>query len=522
MWQLYDIIDFEYYLHLDQSDNSAETQENQHLRDRTFFLDEMEPEKKRPSRIDLFSAWLEFRKKQSTPTNYDLQPGELTKEIFQLLRVLLICSGLLLGWGVGFSFFHYTGTAPLNVFYFLAAFIFTQILLVLFLFISTGLRAGKKVIPSSSLLYTFLEKGFLRLLYFSKKRIFKNLTASQRLSFDYTWGTLQGKKHYRSLFFWPLFTQMQLFGICFNMSLLAVSLFNIIATDLAFGWQSTIQFSNEAIHTFVRILATPWSWLLSQPYPSLAEIEGSRIILKDGIFNLTTPDLVSWWPFLLCSLTVYGLIPRVIFYFFGRYYQNKMLLQLNYDHASHDQLYQRMLTPHMTTQAEPEINIDQSILTIPISDVPEPKHDSPANDLLTVIISGDIFSACTDEALNKILSSKGYRIEQKFPFGDDFEQDQRMVKNLADADYSNSAGILFLMEAWMPPISDFTLFLQELREELPGPIVFRVSLIGKPTPETIFTSANKVNFEIWQKKIHGLGDPYTRVEHLVTTPTGTI
>ena len=116
------------------------------------------------------------------------------------------------------------------------------------------------------------------------------MSADKKNSFQSALGTLKGKRHYASLFFWPVFLLTQLFAMGFNTGLLAITLFKVASTDIAFGWQSTIQFSAEAIFHFVRVLALPWSWCVSSAlaYPSLPEIEGSRIILKDGISYLVS------------------------------------------------------------------------------------------------------------------------------------------------------------------------------------------------------------------------------------------
>lgn len=535
MWQIYDIIDLEYLLHLEQSDNTLEGQEKWHERDRSFYLEAVEKYQGPPPRSKLLHGWLQFRKEQLTDQE-NIQAGQVIKEILQLFQLFLMGGGLLLGWGIGFSYFHYTGTEPLNVFTFLTIFIFTQILLTLLLLISTLIRSRKKGSPPQSLIYKLLTKAFMRLLFMSKQKTFEKLTASQRLSLEATWGTIQGKKQYGMLFYWPLFTQMQLFGICFNLSLLGVSLFNVIATDLAFGWQSTLQLSNEAIHSFVQILASPWSWFVNPPYPSLAEIEGSRIILKDGIGELATPDLVSWWPFLLLSLIFYGLLPRIGFFLTGLYFKKNSLDSLTFDHGSHDTLLQRMYTPHVTTQAEPEEPREQQLATLP-QKKPHPQEQKPVtpqatlqpkekkaacstqaeNNQLTVLIAEDIFPSCSEQELAELLSQKGYSVSERISFGEDIEQDQQTIIRLDPAKISAGGGLLILMEAWLPPISDFTLFLEDLRKHLPAPIHFRVGLLGKPTAETIFTPVEPSDFKVWQKKLKGLGDSHLRVEHLITT-----
>ncbi len=519
-WHIQDIIDLEYFLYLDEKHTAPIDLETLHLRDRSFFLEVIANDNhgRKASRPSILLKWLQFRRKNVSNTTDSFLPGQLTREVFQLLRLFFLGSGLLLGCGLGFSFFTYTGTAPLNVFHFLASFILSQLLLLFLLFVSSAIRARKKNILASSLLYSALAKTLVRLLLFSKKHLLNRMAAATRNAFESAVGLIQGKKRYGSLFYWPLFIKLQLFGIGFNIGLLAVTLLKVVTTDLAFGWQSTVQFSNEAIFTFVRVLALPWSWCLDHPFPSLAEIEGSRMILKDGIYSLTTHDLISWWPFLSCALLVYGLVPRIFLLITGLVRKKHSLATLPLDQASHDRLLQRMQTPHISTQAAPEEGTQQQDTTPRIRREGMDKPESPAfATSLVVMIPDDVYISCPDNVLKEILSQKGYTMAKKIRFGEAFETDHHIVQELAETHFNNTDGILVLMEAWMPPITDFTTFLRELREAVSPTTIIRIGLLGKPGPETIFTAVQKEHFTVWQQKINSLGDPYLRVEHLVST-----
>ena len=153
------------------------------------------------------------------------------------------------------------------------------------------------------------------------------MAAEKRVSVNHAFGIFKARSTvYGSLFYWPLFTLSQLFAIGFNVGLLTATLVKISTSDLAFGWQSTMQFSAEAIHRAVMLAALPWSWFVppASSYPSLAEIEGSRIILKEGIYHLTTGNLIAWWPFLVFCLLFYGLFVRMTFFFIGKVMERKL------------------------------------------------------------------------------------------------------------------------------------------------------------------------------------------------------
>ncbi len=517
-WQHQDIIDFEYFLHLDEKNSSQE--EMVYQRDRQLYLDIIAGDKdlENAPKAHIFHEWLKFRRMESKRTETIL-PGELYRDIFQLLRIIFLGIGLLLGSGLAFSFFTYTGSAPLNVFHFLVAFILSQVLLLIIFFLSSTLQAGKNTLLTSSLLYSTLAKTLIRLFISTRKHLLNQMVAKNKNSFQTALGIIQGKKQYGVLFYWPLFIRMQLLGVGFNLGLIGVTLLKVITTDLAFGWQSTIQFSSETIHTFVRLLSLPWSWYLENPYPTLAKIEGSRMILKDGIYHLSTQDLTSWWPFLTCALLVYGLFPRICLLMSGLILERRALRRLAFDQASHDRLHQRMRTPHVSTQAAPEEEKKATASpreVLPSGDEKKHQETTFAPTELLVMIPDECDASCPDEILHDILSRKGYNPFRRIRFGDDFEKDQQIVAELSETDLSNTGGILILMEAWMPPITDFTAFLGGLREAVAPRTIIRIGLLGKPDSKTIFTPVRRDDFHVWKQKITTLGDPYLRVENVVT------
>jgi hypothetical protein len=181
----------------------------------------------------------------------------------------------------------------------------------------------------------------------------EKLSADRRLRAEHAVGAIIGKSRtYGLLFFLPVFILTQLLAMGFNLGLLAATLFKVVTSDIAFGWQSTIQLSPTAVHSLARAIAAPWSWALEgdAAFPSLAQIEGSRIILKEGIYHLSTPDLVSWWPFLCLAVLVYGLLPRLLLFLGAIAVQRRFLGSLDFRQGACEQLLMRMTTPLVSTR----------------------------------------------------------------------------------------------------------------------------------------------------------------------------
>lgn len=150
----------------------------------------------------------------------------------------------------------------------------------------------------------------------------------------------------------------QLFGIGFNLGALTSTMSKVALSDLAFGWQSTLSIGSETVHAIVRMVATPWSWWCGEGvgYPSIDQITGSRMVLKEGIRQLSSDALISWWPFLCFCLLVYGLLPRLFTLFISRHQHHRRLEKYQFESIDDDQLWIRLVGGHMPSK--PESNKD--------------------------------------------------------------------------------------------------------------------------------------------------------------------
>jgi hypothetical protein len=346
----------------------------------------------------------------------------------------------------------------------------------------------------------------LRAVLWARKRLSGKLVGADRRSrAEAILAIIRNKGcTYGFLFILPIFILTQLFAVGFNLGLLATTLFKIITADVAFGWQSTLQLSPASVHALVQKIALPWSWLAAgEPaYPSLAQIEGSRIILKEGIYHLSTPDLVSWWPFLCFSVLFYGLLNA-----------------LDFRQAVYEQLLLRMTTPLLSTRGR---RVDDAGAA---AKEPEPDYsakdqaapdDPGARRKLLVMIPDDISDACPREEIESAVRNRfASSITQLMKINKDYETDAEILASLKKSSRPADIDILLIQEAWQPPISEYIIFIKNLRQAIgQGPCI-RLGLIGKPLPDTIFTPVNKVNLKIWTRRITALGDPCIYAVELV-------
>ena len=224
-------------------------------------------------------------------------PSRRLEQALLLCRWTLACLGILAGASLVRGLLLYSGSEPVNVSVFFLLAVLPQALLCL---ISAALLAVRGRAGLHIPLRPMFELALLRSGRFSAQ---SGLVRALFL----------GRGVPARLLAWDCVRALHLGGLCVAAGSLGAFLASVAVTDLAFGWQSTLRAGAEGVRALVSLLALPWSWLPTQwgLVPTLAQIEGSRIVLKDGIAALASADLAAWWPFLAMCLLFYALLPRL-------------------------------------------------------------------------------------------------------------------------------------------------------------------------------------------------------------------
>jgi hypothetical protein len=520
-WRIPDLIDLEYFLGQDE----GEDLDILAVRDRgmyTRFPAAVKDEKTSTSLL-LFS-WLAGRKQAFTETSDETPlPGQIWQELFSLFFWGCLIFGLVAGGTIAFSFLSYSGTRPVNVSAYFGIFVaFQALLLVLLLLLFLYRRMLGRGLDGS-FLYKMLRRSFYKLVAGISRRAASRASADTRLNWSgHAGGVKQLQQRYGSLFIRPFFLLGQLFGVSFNAGVLAATLLKVIGSDVAFGWQTTLQIGSETVHGLVRWISLPWSWFLpTYCCPSLAQVEGSKLVLKDGIYHLATHDLISWWPFLCLSVLFYGLLPRLVLLLAGTIRQHRDLVSLSFEHGRYRQSVHRMQTPTVSTNAPAEEQQELDEIVATASDISVERVDNqprPAKRTSMVgLVPDELFADCSPEALRKQVRVRlGYELASVLPVWTmERSEDEELaeLKDLMSATGSND--ILLLQEAWQPPIQELLSFLRRMREIVGEQPTIIVALIGKPAADTLLTPVRKLNLQIWQQKIATLADPGLQLVELV-------
>jgi len=524
-WRIRDLIDLEYFLHDNEDIQDKSDSEDQNQVDRKIYLNHIKPVlSKSDDRKWILRLWLEKRREieKEESGREDLLPGDAFHAAYQLMVPIFIIAGALAGAGTALSFLVYKGTAPINVSAYMGLFVLLQVLLIVLISVLLLLKRRAGSFSQLSLIHTLLGKFLTGIVIRLKENVYSKLSGEKRSRLEAAIGLARGKKKiYGSVFYWPFFILIQIFAISFNIGVLSATILKVVGSDLAFGWQSTIRLSSQAVYGAVALISSPWSWFIPEKlaHPSLSQIEGSRMILKDGIYHLSTSGLISWWPFLCLSVLCYGFLPRLLLLAGGIAAEKKTISKIGFYNAACDRLMLRMKTPVIDTGGFPEEELQHEIFQFDALSPSLPPHAEtrriPENSIIA-LVPGDIINSCSENELKKPVSEcTGLKLIQIISFGLNPEDDRKALEYLSKTRWDEERpNLMVVQEAWQPPIKEMILFLKQLRNTIGEKALIRIGLIGKPGPDTIFTAVKAENIIIWKNAVHKLGDPSVLIENL--------
>ncbi|WDP90382.1 MAG: DUF2868 domain-containing protein [Desulfobacter sp.] len=552
-FSLKEIIDLDFFLSLDEG---MEDRKETAARDREIFreIEGAGPGSGIDNKIDikddrsLLLAWLK-RRRQMADRGDGRLPGSLYHSLYRWTLRIMAVLGLAAGFITAYSFLAYHGSRPVNVTLFIAFFILFQALLAL----AAGIVMARRIRPGGSngsrysFFHTLIFEAFLgRLRSVIEKAgdlpgsaVFKDAGASGLVS-RFRSGT------YKGLLFWPVFTASSLAALGFSLGCLGGTLFRVMVTDLAFGWQSTLFTSGEQIHKMVSALALPWSWILPDgaALPTLAQVHGSRIILKQGMSGLATEHLAAWWPFLCMGILVYGGIPRLALLGGAVGAGKKALNAFDMNRPRYRRLLMRMRSPRMNMEIretggtrahtrpplpDPALARGAAIETAPVlpptdpggggpQEVTEPRTAEPQaaepeirqkTPALVLASARSYPDGAMDDIAGALDRQLGVDIAGIARIGFEFEGDEPALKAAAPPE---NGVVILLQEVWQPPIRGLLYYLTQLRKAVFPDHDIWIFLTRTPGEGAMAVAAGDMDFQVWQTAVAQLKDPGIIVE----------
>lgn len=409
--------------------------------------------------------------------------------------------GLLLGWGAALGAFYYEGSGRVNAIGVLAVFVLLPALLLLPLILSALPGRWLRPLPGASAAAA-MARGLSPGKLAGIARRF--LPRKSRDAWEHVAGAASAHQTlYAGVQKWMVLRWSQFFAVGFQIAGLSVAMYLVVFTDLAFGWSTTLASAEpEAdaawIHGVTSRMAAPWSWFWEAADPSLRLIQDSRYYRAAA--NSVTPEqaarLGEWWPFILMSMLLYGLTPRVITAAVACF-RLRQATRLAF-HATPGlsplvrRLHQAMV---QTTAREPEES------TTAASDVdpslsPEINHCDIAINWSEVPID--------DAELKKLLGSVMlHHAGGALPP----QEDRALIEKL---DQSTATDLGIVVKAWEPPLMEFVDFVRNLRAAIgAGRTIMVLPVVSNDSQQ--LTAGDPHQIQVWRRRLAGLGDPWLHV-----------
>ena len=425
------------------------------------------------------------------------------------IKVIGVIS-LLGGAALAKALLHYQGTEPVNVSAFIGLFIVLQLALALLslVFVSLPSQSGRQLdrILGIRLLQPLAIHGFTSISRFAGSKI----DGIHRQALEETTGDLKGFwTLYGNLFRWKLFSKIQLWALLFNLGALTATLLSIVFSDRAFGWQTTLQIDAETLYQYIRLSSFPWSWFAGegQGFPTLQEIDGSRIALKDGIRSLNSENLVSWWPYLSLGIIFYGLAPRLAFNILGQFKGKRCLAKLSFSHTEANRIAERIRSA--TIQFDSDSPKTEHVSENPTDKSIAPYPDSTASGPILCLIVSDSVKPETEDDLKTALTQTLSRSSELLTI-EYLDDKSRIASELPITIHDQSIALVF--DSWMPPIEETKRLIKSVRNALQSETGLVIILLGMPSSSGEIQPPETSDLNIWKAFTRKLGDPYCSLQ----------
>ncbi len=494
--KLSEIIDIEFQLYKDSQSDPAAIRR----RDRNIGQEYRGQEK---ARVSIFLYWLNKVK------NKNSYPGSYISYALTFLRYVLFFLFLISGATTCAAVLAYDGTSPVNIVNFLAVFAGLQVLLY-FLFFINILPAGfRKKIPLIGDFYRFTGFIFKFVLEKAGTGLYKNRTESIRQLSSILYRARSRHTIYQKMERWTIFSLTQLGGFAFSLGALASCAYLITFSDLAFAWNTTLDISPEFFHRIIKSFSLPWAAFFKDMVPTLDLVEATRYFRLNGDYAGTGSSALTaggWWPFLICTLITYSLIPRFIFMCISRIMLLHMHKKSIYLSSEFDSLHRRLTSPLFTTRSENntgEENMHEHAL------ISMPGEKSLCENSAHLIMWGEM-DLSEPELTSIIESALNINITDiHFAGMLDNTRDENTLKGFEEN--SDDEPVMLLAESWEAPGRAVEHFLKRLRSVINKDRKIIIALISLD-PENEVISPSKADWQNWQDLTLKLNDPFMSIE----------
>lgn len=436
------------------------------------------------------------------------RPGDAAARADISVRAIATVIGLILGIAAAAGMLVYDGRNPVNVFHMLGLFVGVQWLLLLLTLVAfvparwTAHLPGFIPVVALQNVVTALSPG--RLQGFASRWF----TDEQREAWAQTLAA--GRTHqqlFGNVHRWLVLDTAQSIAVAFNLGAVGATLLTIVLQDVAFVWSTTLQMDAATFHRITSVMSTPWGWFWPDAVPSLALVEQSRFFrLQQGGFQADAAMLGQWWPFVIASMVVWGLVPRVLMLLLARRGRHRAIADTFLHMPGVTQLEDRLNAALVETRAvEPQARTAQPDAAIRSASAADSDDNAMTGGCVVINWSSvPIEDAHVPAVVARCLGARTAAIH---PAGGGREpaDDDALIATLA-ADPAKPR-VVMLVKSWEPPLGELLDFLQSMREALGRGRAITVIPVG-PTVAGALTAPDESDRSIWSRMLGQIADPW--------------
>lgn len=423
----------------------------------------------------------------------EARAGARLDRLRALVALVMVALGTLAGISVALAAFHYDGSQPVNVVRLLALLVGLQLLLLVLTLLLLppgrlpGLRGVQELLAAvnpgawaASLLGRFAGSHVTLSLFDRGARVGAGRFAK-----------------------WQVLVWSQVAAVAFNVAALATAAALVTFTDLAFGWSTTLSVDAAHVARIASAIAWPWQAIVPSAVPGADLVEQSQFFRLDaGSGGVTVAAdsraLAGWWPFTLCAMVFYGLLPRIALLVIAGARLRAATRGLLLDDWRVAALIDRMRSPVIETEADRHDERQAS------GQVRARGFDRAlAGRVDAVVWEGAVaLDRARLEARRRFGAEVGSVLEAGGARG--LEGDR---KALASLDLRTDGTLLVFTPAWEPPVLELLDFLTAVRERIGE----RATIVVVPLPDGD-RAVSEVELETWKRGIGRLKDSHAYVE----------
>ena len=390
--------------------------------------------------------------------------GSQTVALRRVAVALLFVAGLLLGMGVSTVAFGYEGAHPVNLFALLGVLVGIPGLLLIFtLLLLPGRLPGLSNIGDT---FSGINPGRwvgVWLDRYADTGVFAGFSMRRTRS-DFAR--------------WQLVVFSQWLAVGFFIGSLIIGGLLVTATDLAFGWSTTLELDASWVQGATNLISAPWSGWLPGGVPDQELVTASRIYRLESVAMplQRVVMLGQWWPFVLMTILVYGLLPRLLLLVFGLWRLKAATRALLREDPEVSALLDRLAAPVVSFQND----TDQPLYQPPEESTQrvQPLRIKEVNEVEGIAGAAGVAASTRTIIWNEAASStrlgqlmpKIFGVADSDPLHLAVWDDPLHTRNLLQKMDLSMERLLVVTKGWEPPVLEFFDFLQLLREVF-GPAV---------------------------------------------------